>query len=46
MAYESMICDMIKVPGHNGDLIKPIRLGPWGRGHSLRGADPPLAGSG
>ena len=47
MAYESMICDMIKVPGHNGGDLKSPSL--YGAAHGagaipLRGADPPLAG--
>ena len=47
MAYESMICEMIKVPGHNGDLIQAYTARPHGAGAiPLRGADPPLAGVG
>ena len=32
MAYESMICEMIKVPGHNGDMIQAYTARPMGPG--------------
>ena len=32
MAYESMICEMIKVPGHNGDVIQAYTARPMGPG--------------